>query len=160
MSRLYLRGEIQQAVVVRIPRGWKRRHFHPRLTYTRSLGDIEPVPVPCRSCFSPATPAGTRNCLFQCRLGATRRLRPCEEREQVEKKKDTLTEEPLEHHGTLNIRFMTSQAKSLPSNEPRNKYRQKEASQGPSPSVALHSHLSPGAPSSPHGLVPPSLARP
>lgn len=142
---------------------WKRRHFHPRLTYTQSLGDVEPVPVPTAL---QVLQAGTRNWLFQCRLGATRRLCPCEKREQVETQKDTLTDQHQEHHGILNIRFMTSQAKSLPAPNPEtntDKKKPRKAHLPPSRCIPISALAPPAArmaSSRPHWPDPDSATTP
>lgn len=142
---------------------WKRHHFHPRLTYTQSLGDVEPVPVPTAL---QVLQAGTRNWLFQCRLGATRRLCPCEKREQVETQKDTLTDQHQEHHGILNIRFMTSQAKSLPAPNPEtntDKKKPRKAHLPPSRCIPISALAPPAArmaSSRPHWPDPDSATTP
>jgi hypothetical protein len=130
MTILYLRGEIQH-VVARIIKDELGNGFTFVLVLrTRSvLAILEPFLCLAGPVSPPQPQVGTRNCLFQCRLGATRRLR-LRGGKKLRSKKDTLTDQHQEHHDILNmIHDITNQ--KPPKVTAGNKYRREEASQGP-----------------------------
>jgi len=102
----YRRGEIQQHVVVRIPSGKLGNGitFILVLPTHSVLAIFEPFLCLAGSVSPPQPQVGTRNCLFQCRPRATRRLSPRREK-KLKKQKDALTEQHQEHHDILHIKI-------------------------------------------------------